>query len=167
MKHTKCVQDTTIYSIYGWNKIGKRLIKNNYILPRTKYTVISAISNKKIIHNKIIKGSANAIVFLKFIKNIINGTKEKELYLLMDNTRIHHAKIVKEYIKTTKHKILFNVPYMPEYNPIEKFFSEIKFYIRSKKNNHKKTCLINNINKSFNYVNKKNLKKYFQMSLNF
>ena len=73
----------------------------------------------------------------------------------MDNARIHHSKIVKKYIGTTKHKILFNVPYMPEYNPIEKFFSEIKFYIRSKKNNHKKTCLINNINKFFNYVNKK------------
>ena len=39
-----------------------------------------------------------------------NNATEKELYLLMDNARIHHARIVKKYIETTEHKILFNVP---------------------------------------------------------
>lgn len=44
----------------------------------------------------------------------LSGTK----YLLMDNARIHHSKIVKTYLETTNLKTIYNVAYCPEYNPI-------------------------------------------------
>ena len=62
--------------------------------------IICAINNKKIIHFKIIKGSANANIFKNFLEELIQkGIHNK--YLLLDNARIHHAKLVKDYIKNT------------------------------------------------------------------
>jgi len=108
--------NTTICSDYGWGPIGKRIyieINSSWI----RYTVICAVSNKKIITTKIIKGSAYAVHFLDFLKNNLSNLNNK--YLLLDNSRIHHAKIVKEYMNTSSNKLLFNVPYYPEFNPIE------------------------------------------------
>ena len=39
---------------------------------------------------------------------------------------------IKEYIKKNTNKFIYNVPYKPEYNPIEKVFSELKRYIKIK-----------------------------------
>jgi transposase len=43
----------------------------------------------------------------------------------MDNVRFHHSKIVKG-VKETRNKILYNIAYNPDTNPIENCFSIIK-----------------------------------------
>ncbi|AYV83338.1 MAG: hypothetical protein Hyperionvirus6_19 [Hyperionvirus sp.] len=42
----------------------------------------------------------------------------------MDNARIHHYTKLKEYLGNNdmQDKIIYNVPYHPEYNPIEYIF---------------------------------------------
>ena len=50
----------------------------------------------------------------------------------MDNARIHHSKIVKDTVNESTNKILYNVPYNPETNPIEFVFSILKNEIRKK-----------------------------------
>ena len=64
----------------------------------------------------------------------INITTNK--YLFLDNARIHHACVVKEYIANTTNQLLFNAPYSPEFNPIELVFSKVKNLVKTKKNNH-------------------------------
>lgn len=71
----------------------------------------------------------------------------------MDNVRIHHSKIVKEYINTTNHQIIYNVPYCPEFNPIEMIFSKFKLII-NKKINETPTKLQKNIISSFKKLRK-------------
>ncbi len=51
------------------------------------------------------------------------------------NARIHYSKIIKQYINTTSNKLLFNIPYNPETNPIEMYFSKFKRLVRSKSDN--------------------------------
>ena len=129
---------------------------------RIRFTIICAISNKKIIAYKIIKGSSKATDFLDFIKNDLEGQHNK--YFLLDNARIHHAKIVKNYINDTSNKLLFNVPYYPEFNPIEKVFSIFK-KILSEKDNNTSSKLLHNISVAFLSIKKKLLKKFFNKSL--
>ena len=75
----------------------KNIIKHSKI----KYTLILAISNKKIIHSEIIKCSANGEIFLKFLKDLIKKLcVEDNNYILLDNARIHHYNKVKEFINT-------------------------------------------------------------------
>ena len=85
----------------------------------------------------------------------------------MDNARIHHSKIVKEYMYKTKNEIIFNAPYSPEMNPIEHLFSKIKGIIRNKKTNTETKKLIKNIKKALSKVTQKEIENYYKKSLNF
>ncbi|ARF09745.1 transposase [Indivirus ILV1] len=154
--------DNQLYPLYSWGLKGKRIeVSRNAV--KTRYTVITAISKDKIIHYEIIKKSASALHFKKFIEDlIISGVSNK--ILLMDNARIHHAKIVKDYINTTNNKILFNVPYTPEYNPIEYVFSKIKRILRMRINNNYKR-ITQNVKSAFSQVTKHELNEYYKKSL--
>ena len=164
-----CVAHSRYKSKYknevGWNMKGKQLYTKQYVKQRKRYTVIMALNNKKIIHYKLIIGSANAIDFQNFILETNKKYNLKNHYLLMDNARIHHAKINKSIIQKLQSYILFNVPYCPEYNPIEMVFSKLKLFIRQKCNNYSLLSLTKNIKNSVNQINKKTLDNYFKKSL--
>ena len=149
---------------YGWSEKGKKIIKIHKKY-RITYTIVSAINTKGIIYNEIIKGSCDSIKFKQFLIKVISKLKEP-MYLLMDNARIHHSKSIKEYISNTPHQIIYNVPYCPEYNPIEMVFSKFKSIIL-KKDNSSHIKMINNINKSFKKITTSNLINFYNHSLLF
>ena len=159
--------DTHINPNYGWNLSGKKIsIKNS--TSRKRYTVICAINNKGIIFTKIINNSANGEDFIEFINQVVNKlpiNREKQFFL-MGNARIHHYKKFKDNIKQTPNiELLYNVPYSPEYNPIEYVFNEAKKIIKDKIWDTRN--IINQINDAFNKVSKVNINKYFVKSLTF
>lgn len=96
---------------------------------------------------------------------VVNNFKTKK-YLLMDNARNYHSKIVLDYIQTTDHKIIYNVPYCPEFNPIEMVFSKFKSLMR-KKDNNLPLKLFKNISKSLNQITKDDLLNFYKHSFDF
>lgn len=141
--------DTRIIPIYGWSTKGKKIeLKVNAL--KKRYTVICGISNTKLVYHKIINGSANATDFKDFLININKMVNNK--YFLLDNARIHHSKLVKNYINTTTNKLLYNVPYSPEFNPIEHIFSILKNTIRKQSTNSNSVKLKININNALNKI---------------
>lgn len=155
--------DTHINSHYGWNKKGKELTVSK-IKQRVRYSVISAISNKKIIYSQIIKGSVNGDTFLTFIQNVINKISPTGI-LFMDNARIHHYKKLTAYMETIPNTIIYNVPYCSEYNPIEMVFSKVKSIVHKRSNNENITKLKQNIEYGFKKITLNNLKGYYKKSL--
>lgn len=116
-------------------------------------------------YNKIIKGSSNGNQFKDFLINVIDECSSSK-YLLMDNARIHHSKIVLDYVNTTNCSIIYNVPYCPEYNPIGSVFSKFKSIIR-KKDNSLSSKLIKNINNAFKKISKNDLLNFYKNSFTF
>ena len=53
----------------------------------------------------------------------------------MDNAVIHKSKIIRETIENSKNELLYSVPYHPETNSIEEFFSQLKHYIKKESPN--------------------------------
>ena len=53
----------------------------------------------------------------------------------MDNAVIHRSKIIKQIIEESNNKLLYSVPYHPETNAIEEFFSQLKHYIKKESPN--------------------------------
>ena len=156
--------DNEICSTYGWSLKGQEIRHKLHLKKKVRYTLICAVTNKKVVHSMIIKGSANAEIFKQFITDLdnkINGS----VYLLLDNARIHHSKIVKAYVNNLNHTLLFNAPYCPKYNPIEKVFSKIKNLVRMNYNNSDPDKLKKNINRSLKKITKDNLQNYFKSSL--
>ena len=51
------------------------------------------------------------------------------------NAVIHKSKIIKETIENDNNHLLYSVPYHPEINSIEEFFSQLKHYIKKESPN--------------------------------
>ncbi len=149
--------DTNIVHAYGWSLKNIPIVKTIGATYK-RLTLICAISKNKILAYKIINNSATKDIFLEFIKHIHNI---KNKYLFLDNARIHHSKIVSEYVKHKNINLLFNVPYSPEYNPIEIMFSKLKKLVRDNTNNHNLSSLTFNIVSSLNKITPHNLNNFF------
>ena len=53
----------------------------------------------------------------------------------MDNAVIHKSKMIRERIEDNHNHLLYSVPYHPETNSIEEFFSQLKHYIKKESPN--------------------------------
>jgi len=160
----ECSFDTHLTHNLAWSPKGIKTTNVQTKL-RIRYSAICAISNKQIINLEFIKGGCNGEFFKKFIQTTIGSLKGKQKYkFLMDNARIHHYKKLKSYMKRVKKcKIVYNVPYSPEYNPIERVFSKTKKLLR--KEVLTKDNLIDKIREAFTKVTSTDLTNFFIKSL--
>jgi transposase len=64
--------------------------------------------------------------FLWLLYILRHRDKRKRLIVVVDNARIHHAKIVKRYCSEHNIILVYLPPYSPEHNPIEQLRKHIK-----------------------------------------
>ena len=94
---------------------------------RFSTNMISTVTNQGKVEFMIYEGTMNADRFITFLNQLIKG-KEQKIYLILDNLRVHHSKIVKEWAEENKEKIeLYYLPsYSPEKNPDEYLNCDLK-----------------------------------------
>ena len=149
---------------YGWSKKGISISKSIKNPNRKTKTLTLAITKNKIIGYNLVNCSSNSLNFESFLKHDVFPHITNSL-LLMDNARIHHSKNIVDLVNSTSNKILYNVPYNPETNPIEFVFSIIKSFVKNKEPSSE-LDLNKYILKSFSSVTPTKLKSIFRHSLN-
>lgn len=113
---------------YGYSNVNQKAYMTVPANRGTNNSLLCAISKNGPISYKIKLGAYNAENFMEFISNnlvpyfIENPTK----ILIMDNARFHKTKAVLNLLRENNIPYKFLVPYSPELNPIEEFFSMIK-----------------------------------------
>lgn len=70
----------------------------------------------------------DAKVFLSFLKNTLLRYPKGKIVMILDNARIHHAKLLKEFLEANKSRITlkFLPPYSPNLNIIEELWGWLK-----------------------------------------
>lgn len=63
----------------------------------------------------------DAKVFLDFVKVILDKYPTGKIVMILDNAKIHHAKLIKPFLEEIKDRIelMFLPPYSPNLNLIE------------------------------------------------
>jgi len=81
---------------------------------KTSFSLISSLTNQGKLRYMAYKGGMNAKLFLVFLKRLTKDT-DKKIFLIVDNLRVHHAKIIKEWQKQNEEKIelFFPAPVFP------------------------------------------------------
>ena len=148
----------------GREYIGKRLDKtttNNKVF--VKYTLIMAITTKGVLDWILYeKGGSDHIRLIKFINQILKKNTCK--LILMDNASCHRNELVKKFILETKNDYVYIFPYNHSMNPIERYFNQLKHYI--KKDEPMSYDLIKtSIKNSINKISKESYINYFKSSL--
>jgi transposase len=96
-------------------------------------SMIAAVSNRGLMRFRLYKGALNVKIFIGFMKRLIKDAKQK-VFLIVDNLRVHHAKMVQDWLAEHKGEIeLFYLPaYAPEHNPDEYLNNDLKQTIKNK-----------------------------------
>jgi transposase len=138
---TICLDETSIplnmTLSYGRSRSGTRVIKKTNKYPYKRFNLLCAISADKVIGWKLYperKGGVKTNDILSFYHEFIKD-KYKNHLVIMDNAVIHKSKIIRDTIENNKNELLYSVPYHPETNSIEEFFSQLKHYIKKESPN--------------------------------
>ena len=94
--------------------------------------VLAAISKEKgQEHYRIFENSVNIQKFKQYLQELRNLNGEDKIALFMDNLSAHRSEKSKVEMARLGFRCIFNVPYSPEYNPIEFVFSKVKQRFRA------------------------------------
>ncbi|CAA6807498.1 MAG: Mobile element protein [uncultured Campylobacterales bacterium] len=108
-------------NLKGYAPIGS---KNKPILthPAKKFKInmISAITNTGKTMFSLYDESVNVDRFIDFLQKVIDSS-DKKVFMIVDNLRVHHAKLVQAWVEEHKKQIaiFYLPPYSPEFNPDE------------------------------------------------
>ena len=127
---TACVSLPSV--IKGYAPKGKTPVME-HTAKRFKINMISSITNRGKLRFMVYEQNMDASVFITFLERLIESN-QKKVFLILDNLRIHHAKLVKAWVEEHKEKIaLFYLPaYSPDLNPDEYLNNDFKRNVNAK-----------------------------------
>jgi len=127
---------------------GKTPVKKS-MAKRFSINMISTVTNQGKVAFMIYSGRMNSDMLIRFLKQFVKG-KNRKMYLILDNLRVHHSKIVKKWVKENSSKIaIFHLPsYSPEKNPDEYLNCDLKYGLSEKATPRNQEQLKNNVEKA-------------------
>lgn len=90
---------------------------------RTRWSLLMAVTNERVIGWRLVKGSINGAIFADFMSTL--NTDERDV-VLMDNASIHKTTHVMDTLIGRGLTPCFLPPYTPDFQPIEHCFSVLK-----------------------------------------
>ena len=70
----------------------------------------------------------DAQAFLEFLRYILSQYEHQHIVMILDNARIHHAKLLQPFLKENEDRLtlLFLPPYSPNLNAVERIWGWLK-----------------------------------------
>ena len=82
--------------------------------------MLSAINEQGRVRFMVYQGTMDQQRLIQFLQQLLSTTRKK-IFLILDNLKVHHGKLVAAWLEKHREKIevFFLPPYAPEYNPDE------------------------------------------------
>lgn len=109
----------------------------------SRTSVVAALNGDNINAPMIFNGTANTVLFLFWLENILLPTLITGQVVIMDNCSIHKSHKVKELIESVGCRLVYLATYSPDLNPIENYWAVMKNQI--KKRQHRFETFMDNI----------------------
>jgi len=142
---------------------GKTPVRTS-MAKRLSMNMISSVTNQGKVRFMIYKGGMNAQMFIKFLRQLTKGASKK-IYLIVDNLRVHHSKMVKSWVEKQKDNLeLYYLPsYSPDLNPDEYLNCDLKYGLSEKPSPKTEKQLKTNVRSHMKMLQNRpsRVKKYF------
>lgn len=117
--------------IRGYAPMGKTPVLST---PSKRHglTMVSAVSNQGLVRFEFLEEAMNIDHLVAFMGRLIDDNQQK-VFLILDNLKVHHAKVVTEWLEKNKDQIevYYLPPYSPEINPDEYLNRDFKTRLRT------------------------------------
>ena len=122
--------DMSICKDRGWGKKSEKLIgrKSGKCYERTN--IIAGLVEKKSIAPMVFNGSCNTMLFETWVEQFLIKELHIGQVVIMDNASFHKSPKTIELIESVGCRVIFLPPYSPDLNPIEKFWANMKRWIK-------------------------------------
>ena len=80
----------------------------------------------------VFNGSCNRKLFETRVEKFLSKELKHNQFVAMDNAAFHRSQKTKELIESVGCQLIFLPPYSPDLNPIEKFWANMKRWIKDK-----------------------------------
>ena len=80
----------------------------------------------------VFNGSCNTQLFEAWVEKFLIKELKPGQFVVMDNASFHKSAKTKELIESVGCRVIFLPPYSPDLNPIEKFWANMKRWIKNK-----------------------------------
>jgi transposase len=113
--------------VKGYAPRGKRPEATLSSSHKLRVNMMPAINNQGKLRFMIYEETMTQDRLIEFMKRLIKGN-DKKVYFILDNLKVHHGKMVQEWLKKheEKIKVYYLPPYSPERNPDEYFNGNLK-----------------------------------------
>ncbi len=99
---------------------------------RERVNMISAISSQGSVRFMVYQENMDQRRLIQFMQRIVR-LSDRKVFLILDNLKVHHGKLVSAWLEKHKEKIevFFLPPYAPEYNPDEYLNHALKLSVHT------------------------------------
>lgn len=115
----------------GWGLKSKKLYEKKSGKYYARMNIIAGLNCKKPIAPMVFSGFCNTAVFNQWVEECLIKELRAGQVVVMDNASFHKSKKTIELIESVGCKVLFLPPYSPDLNPIEKFWANMKRFIKN------------------------------------
>lgn len=122
--------DLTIFKDRGWGKKGAILLGKKSGKHYERTNIIAGYVNKKSIAPMVFNGSCNTKLFNRWVEHFLIKELHPGQAVVMDNASFHKSPKTRELIESVGCRLIFLPPYSPDLNPIEKFWGNMKRWIK-------------------------------------
>tara|TARA_B100001093_G_scaffold520495_1_gene616812 strand:+ start:9860 stop:10489 length:630 start_codon:yes stop_codon:yes gene_type:complete len=152
----------------GYSPRGKTPIRlHNPVIE--KVNMISSVTNQGKLGFMCYKSTFTYQLFHKFLKRLIKDAAGKKVFVIVDNLKVHHSKVIKRWLKWYASKI--EVFYLPSYttdlNPDEYFNYDLKTELSKKPERREKGKWDEVVENTVSTLSNKpeRIKKYFEAEI--
>ena len=124
--------DMSICKDRGWGKRNKKLLgtKSGKYFERTN--IIAGLSNNNSVAPMVFGGACNTDVFNSWVEQFLIKELKPGQFIIMDNAAFHKSQKTIELIASVGCRVIFLPPYSPDLNPIEKFWANMKRWVKQR-----------------------------------
>jgi transposase len=130
-----------------------------------KMNMISTVTNQGKVRFMFYRERMNAKMLIRFLRRLIRSADQK-VFLILDNLRVHHARVVKAWVLLHADQIeLFYLPsYSPDLNPDEYLNCDVKALVSKRPDSRRKGTLARTSLGAMRSIQKQphRVRKYFE-----
>ena len=115
----------------GWGVKSQKLLAKKSGKYYERSNIIAGYVNKKIIAPLVFYSSCNTKLFEAWVEQFLIKELKAGQYVVLDNASFHKSKRTQELIESVGCTIIFLPPYSPDLNPIEKFWANLKQWVKN------------------------------------
>lgn len=122
--------DTYLYREYGYAPRGQQVFGRIRGRKYQRFGIVAAQMGSKILAPFQYDGTMDSRLFEFWFSNQLLPSLEQGTVIVMDNASFHSKKRLLFAAQNAGCRLLFLPPYSPELNPIERFWSWLKRFLR-------------------------------------